>query len=119
MPYNPKDRPVFLGNEQDRTNPNRLKVGVLSVADDNQNQIPVVAKPPNFLEQALHIGKIIAIVLVGLAASVLGLASQGVAIPAWLSQLAVAITGLGAALGIASGGIKSPSKPEPGPDELK
>lgn len=104
-------------NLRNRTDPNRLKTGVLSVADDKENLIPVVAKPPTLLAQALHIGKIGAIVLVGLSASILSLAATpGITLPAWLVAVATAIGAAGGAIGIASGGVKPP-KGEP--DELK
>lgn len=119
MPYDPKTRPVFLGNEQDRTNPNRLKVGVLSVADDNQNQIPVIPKPPTGLQQALHIGKLIAVVLAGLAGSIIAMESQGVVLPAWLAGIAKAILAIAVPLGIASGGVKLPEAKPADPDQLK
>lgn len=108
MTYDPKNRPVFLGTEQDRTNPNRLTQGVMSVADQNENQIPVVEKPPTILQKALAIGKVIALVLASLAGTVVALnASGAVVMPAWLMGLATAITALAAALGIASPGLKA------------
>ncbi len=105
MPYDPKNRPVFLGTEANRTNPNRLTVGVLSVADQNDNNIPVIPKPPSPLQQALHIGKLIALVLSGIAGSIIAMEAQGVVLPLWLASLAKAILAIAVPLGIGSSGL--------------
>lgn len=117
MTYDPKKRPVFLGFEHDRTNPNRLTQGVLSVADQNENQIAPIPKPPSALQQAAHIGKIIMLVLASLAGSIVALKAGGVPIPEWLLGIAAAIAALAGALGIASPGLKKPEAAPP--DELK
>jgi hypothetical protein len=94
------------------------------MADDKKDEIVTIPQPPGLMTQVLHVGKIIALVLVTLAGGILAVAAQSPAlIPAWLTGLATSICGLGAALGIASNGIKAPSDsgagPLKSPDELK
>lgn len=114
MSYDPKNRPVFLGFEHDRTNPNRLSRGVLSVADQNQNLIPVVEQPPTLIQKIFGVLKVVAIVLAGLAGSVIAAQASGVAIPGWLLAASTAIVAIAAPLGIASPGLKA-SQPKIGP----
>lgn len=108
---------TYLGFDKDRTNPNRLKQGVLSVADQNENKVEVVDRGPSKLGQALDIGKKIAVVLVLIAGTLLGLHVEGTLIlPKTLVGILTALTGIGAALGIGSGGIKQKSaEPKIGP----
>lgn len=84
--------------------------GFLSVSDQNENKIEPVDRGPSKLEQALDIGKKIAIVLVLIAGSLLGLHVQGtLVLPATLVGILTAITGIGGALGIASSGTAKPA----------
>lgn len=119
MTYDPKNRPPYLVPEHERTNPNRLSEPwrYMSVADQNQNQIPVVEKPPSAISQILSVGKLIAVVLAGAAASVVALQASGVALPGWLLTVATAILAIAAPLGIASPGLKpaQASQPKVGP----
>lgn len=117
MTYDPKTRPVFLGTEQNRTNPNRLNVGVMSVADDKNDQIPVVAKPPTAIQQFLHIAKIVALVLASIAGSIIAMEAQGIVLPAWLAATAKAILAIAVPLGIGSSGLAKPKGEDP--DALK
>lgn len=118
MTYDPKSRPVFLGTEANRTNPNRLTVGVMTVADQNENQIPVVPKPPSPLSNVLNVLKVIAIALVAVAGSLLGLHAGGqLILPPAVLGVVTTIAGIGGALGLASGGIKPGAPPDP--DALK
>jgi hypothetical protein len=118
MSYDAKNRPVFLGFEKDRTNPNRLTQGVLSVADDKSNQIEPIPQPPSTIEKLMSGGKIIALILAGLSATVLGLQESGIVLPAAILSIAKVIAAIAATLGIASGGLKKPSasdEPKVGP----
>ncbi len=108
MTYDPKNRPVFLGNEQDRSNPNRLTAGVVQVADQN-NTVTPIPQPPSLIEKIMHGSKILALILASLAGTVAAIAAQGVALPGWLTAAAGVVTAIAAALGIASGGIKAPA----------
>lgn len=116
MTYDPKNRPTYLGFERDRTNPNRMNQGVMSVADQNQNQIPVVEKPASAIQQALGIAKIVALILAGLASSIVAAAASGVAIPSSLLSIAGVILAIATPLGIASPGLQpKASEPKVGP----
>lgn len=87
----------------------------MTVADQNENLIPVVAQPPSKLAQILHVAKLLGIGLVAVSGTILGLASSGtITLPASVTGILTAIAGIGASLGIASGGIKKPD-----PDALK
>jgi len=89
----------------------------MTVADQNQNQIPVVTQPPTGIAQVLNILKIVALVLAGLAGSIVAAATSGVQLPGWLVAVATAILAIATPLGIASPGLKSaaPSEPKVGP----
>lgn len=79
------------------------------MADQNENKVEVVDRGPTKLQQALDIGKKIAIVLVLIAGTLLGLHAEGTLIlPAGVLGVLTAIAGIGAALGIASPGLKKP-----------
>jgi len=116
--YDPKKRPVFLGFEHDRTNPNRLTQGVLSVADQDKNLIEPIPQPPTLVEKIMSGSKIVALILAGLAATVIGLQESGVILPAAVLSLAKVVMALAAALGIGSSGLKKASasdEPKVGP----
>lgn len=113
MPYDPKTRPVFLGQDGNRTNPDRLKQGVMSVADQNQNQIPQEG-PPSTAQNVLGIVKIVGLVLAGLAGSIVAASASGVQLPPALVSIATAIVAIAAPLGIASPGLGK-SQPKVGP----
>lgn len=119
MSYDAKNRPVFLGFEKDRTNPNRLTQGVMSVADDKSNQIEPIPQPPSLIEKIMSGSKIAALILAGIAATLLGLQESGVILPAAVLSIAKVVAALAGALGIASGGLKkAPSasdEPKVGP----
>ena len=77
------------------------------MADQTDNNIPVIPKPPTGAAQVLNILKIIAIGLVAMAGSLLGLHASGTLIlPPVVLGVVTAIAGIGGALGLASGGIK-------------
>lgn len=77
------------------------------MADQNENKVEVVDRGPSKFEQALDIGKKIAIVLVLIAGTLLGLHAEGTLIlPKALLGVITAIVGIGAALGIGSSGTK-------------
>lgn len=98
MTYDPKTRPVFLGRDADRTNPDRLKIGVMSVADNGENKIEPVQE--SALAKIMKVAKPVAAVLVGLAGITLGLEAQGVPLPPAVRAVALSILGIGGALGI-------------------
>ena len=90
----------------------------MSVSDQKENIVPVIERPPTLIEQILKYGKLAAIALVAISGTVLGLQVEGViALPQSILGIATAIAGIGAALGIASGGVK-PKAPA-APDDLK
>lgn len=119
MSYDPKSRPPYIVPEHERTNPNRLSEPwrYMTVADQNQNQIPVVTQPPTALAQVFNVLKIVALVLAGLAGSIIAASEGGVALPAVLLSIAKVVIAIAAPLGIASPGLKSagPSEPKVGP----
>mgnify|MGYP001608016865 FL=1 len=107
---------MYLGLDSQRTNPNRLTVGVVSVTDHKENEIVPVPKPPSKLAEVLNILKIVGIALVTIAGSLLGLHAGGqLILPPAVLGVVTAIAGIGGALGLASGGIK----PKADPDQLK
>lgn len=112
MAYDPKKRPVFLGFEHMRTHPDRLKTGVLSVADSNENKIePIPTAGAERAAQILNIIKIIVTVLAGIAASIIAAAAGGAQIPPVLLSIAGVVAAIASALGIASSGVGK-QKPE-------
>ena len=114
MTYDPKQRPVFLGTEMNRTNPNRLSVsaGVISVADANENNIVPIPQPPSLGSKLMAAGKVVALVLSALAGSLIAAQAGGLVLPGWLLGLCSAVLAIAAPLGIASGGIAKPA-PKP------
>lgn len=94
-----KDGPTFLGREVDRTNPDRLKIGVMSVADQNENKVEVVERE-SVLSKVIKGSKVVATLLVGLAGLVLAAESQGVVLPPQVKTVALAILGIGSAVGL-------------------
>lgn len=103
---------TYLGFDKDRTNPNRLTQGVIAVADQNENKVEVVDRGPSKFEQALDIGKKIAIVLVLIAGTILGLHAEGTLIlPKTLLGILTGLVGVGAAFGIGSSGTKKAELP--------
>lgn len=121
MSYDPKSRPPYIVPEHERTNPNRLSEPwrYMTVADQNQNEIPVVEKPPTGIAQVLNILKIVALVLAGLAGSIVAAATSGVQLPGWLVAVATAILAIATPLGIASPGLKPGQPAAPAPSEPK
>lgn len=119
MSYDPKSRPPYIVPEHERTNPNRLSEPwrYMTVADQTENQIPVVEKPPTPIAQVFSVLKIVALVLAGLAGSIIAAAEGGVVLPAALLSIAKVVIAIAAPLGIASPGLKSaaPSEPKVGP----
>lgn len=118
MAYDPKKRPVFLGFEHMRTHPDRLKNGVMSVADQNENKIEPIPTPGDArAAQVLNIIKIVVTVLAGISASLVAAAAGGAQLPGWLLSIAGVIVAIASALGIASGGIgqKPSASPLKGP----
>jgi hypothetical protein len=89
--------------------------GILSMADDKKNDVPVVERPPS---QALEIAKKVGIALGLLAAGIVGAASSGIALPPVLVVIANAILAILIPLGLASPGLKqAPPAPRVGPPE--
>ena len=117
MSYDPKKRPVFLGTEQNRTNPNRLKSGVMSVANQTDEKIDQVTPPTNG-QNILAILKVMAAVLAAIAGSLVAASASGTALPAWLVSVATAILAIATPLGIVSTGVK-PKPQAPSADSLK
>lgn len=107
MPYDPKKRPVFLGLEANRTNPNRLSTGVFTVADQNENKVEVVNPTVSPLSGVLAILKIVGLVLAAAAGAIIAAQASGVVLPAGLVSVATAIVAIAAPLGLASPGLKS------------
>jgi hypothetical protein len=91
--------PTFLGREVDRTNPDRLKIGVMSVADQSENKIEVIERE-SVLSKILKGGKLVATALVALAGVVLAAKSQGIVLPPQVETIALAILGIGSAIGL-------------------
>ena len=111
MTYNPKERPTYLGPAHLRET-RTLTQGHFYVADNDSNNIPPIPKAPTPIEQALAVGKVVALVLAAAAGSLVAAASSGAAIPAWLLSIATAIVAIAAPLGIASGGVQVKKKDE-------
>lgn len=107
MPYDPKKQPNYLGFEKDRTNPNRLNMGVLTVADQNENKIEPVNPEPSSMSKILAVAKVVGLVLAAAAGSLVAAAASGAALPAWLLSICTAIVAIAAPLGLASPGLKS------------
>lgn len=80
--------------------------GVVNVADQNENKIPVVEREPSKIEQVIQIAKITAVSAVGIAATLLGLAAnETIHLGPAIHDVLTAIVGVGAALGIVSNGV--------------
>ena len=98
--------------------------GMLSMADNDKNNVPVEG-PGNKVDIGKYIeyAKRAGIVLGLIAASIVGLSAQGVALPAGLVATANTLLAILASLGLASSGIKPqaplPPAPTPPHDDLK
>lgn len=99
--------------------------GMLSMADNKTNDVPVEG-PGNKVDIGKYIeyAKRAGIVLGLVAASIVGLSTQGVALPAGLVAVANTLLAILASLGLASSGIKPPQAnqppaPTPPHDDLK
>lgn len=99
--------------------------GMLSTADNKTNDVPVEG-PGNKVDIGKYIeyAKRAGIVLGLVAASIVGLSTQGVALPAGLVAVANTLLAVLASLGLASSGIKPPQAnqppaPTPPHDDLK
>ena len=112
MPYDPKKQPNYLGFEKDRTNPNRLNTGVLSVADQNENNIVPIEQPQSTGAKILAVLKVVAVVLAAACGSLVAAAAGGAAIPAWLLSICTAVIAIAAPLGLVSPGMKALQKKE-------
>lgn len=108
---------TFFTRLADRTNPNRLTVGVLAVADQNENKVEVIPRAPTKAEQIIGYIKLGAIAILTVSGSLLGLHTAGtITLPPAILGVVATLGTLGAALGIGSGGLK----PKPAdPDALK
>ena len=104
MPYNPQNRPNFLGFEADRTNPNRLTAGVSTVADQADNNIEPIPQPPTLIQQILNVAKIVVVGLAASAAAVVAAAAGGAPIAPPLLTVCTAIVAIATPLGLLSGG---------------
>ena len=84
--------------------------GMLSMSDDNKNSVPTEG-PGNKVDltKYVEIAKRVGIVLGLVAASIVGLAAQGIALPGWLVAVANTLLGILASLGLASSGLHKPA----------
>lgn len=113
--YDPKNRPTYLGPDHLR-HKRTLTQGYMTVADSNQNSIPPVA--PNTGDKVLNILKLIALIIAGIASTLVAAAASGAAIHPTILAIASVILAIAAPLGIASPGIqKKPASIEKGPPE--
>lgn len=92
--------------------------GILSMADNKENEVPVVVQPgPSKLEQIMKTAKVVGIVIGVIISAVLGAAaSGGLTLPPTVLAILNSILGLLAAAGLASNGIQK-SAPRVGPPE--
>lgn len=72
-----------------------------------------IPQPPSTLQKILHGGKIAALVIASLAATVIGLKAAGIPIPDSVIAVCAAIAALSGALGIGSKGIAAPQGAAP------
>jgi hypothetical protein len=106
----PDDGTVYIGRDADRTNPNRLNMGAISMSDEKENKVEVVEKP-NVIKDTLAWLKVASIALVSIAGLVLGAEADGMVLPGWLKGAATVLIAVGAAVGIASPGLKKKTPP--------
>lgn len=97
---------------------NESSKGLLSMADNKENEVPVIAQPgPSKLDQILRTAKVVAIVIGVIISGVLGMvASGGLTLPPTVLAVLNSILGLLAAAGLASNGIQK-APPRVGPPE--
>jgi hypothetical protein len=90
--------------------------GVLSMSDEKKNDVPV-AGPGNAVDIAkyVEIAKRVGVVLGLVAASIVGLAAQGVTLPPVLVAIANTLLGILASLGLASSGLHKPTQQQDNP----
>lgn len=100
MTYDPKQRPAWLVPEHLRTSPDRLKNGVMSVADDKDNNIAPIPQPESALSKIMKGSKVVAVILVGIAGLALGMEAQGIVLPPAVKSIALVVLALGSALGL-------------------
>lgn len=117
MTYDPKNRPTYLGPDHLR-HKRTLTQGYMTVADSNQNSIPAVQE--STVSKVLGILKLVALVLAGVASTIVAAAASGAAIHPTLLTIASIILAVATPLGIASPGLQSKApavKLEKGPEE--
>lgn len=90
------------------------------MADNDKNSVPLEG-PGNSsgISRGIEIAKRVGIVLGLIAALVVSLPAQGIAIPAAVLTIAHAVLGVLASLGLASSGLHRAPPPSPPQDSLK